>query len=171
MTDAPEPTYPAPPPGPGPGAAPPPGYGPAGATPPPAYGSQQYGYGYGAAEPYTLTSNGKRFGAYLLEAVLVVVTLFIGWIIWSIILWSKGQTPAKSILKMRVIKLDTGRAADGGVMALRELVGKVLLGLIPFYGIVSGIVILTDDQHQGLWDKLAGTVVIDDPDERFAPTG
>ena len=28
---------------------------------------------------------------------------------------------------------------------------------------------VTDPQSQGLWDKIAGTVVIDDPDGRFAP--
>src|SRR5438067_8171963 len=84
------------------------------ATPAPAQ------HGYSGAPAYPLASKGKRFGAFLLEAVLAIVTLFIGWLIWSIIIWSKGQTPAKSILKMRVLKLDTGRAASTGDMALRE---------------------------------------------------
>jgi uncharacterized RDD family membrane protein YckC len=126
---------------------------------------------YPAAAPYVLASKGKRFGAFLLEGVLAIVTLFIGWLIWSIIIWSKGQTPAKSILKMRVVKLDTGRAATTGDMALRELVAKWLLGSITsgIYTIVSAIFVIADPQSQGLWDKICGTVVIDDPDDRYAP--
>ena len=30
-----------------------------------------------------LSSAGKRFGAYLLEGMLLVVTLGIGWLVWS----------------------------------------------------------------------------------------
>jgi len=129
----------------------------------------QVGYGYGIAPSYQLSSKGKRFGALLLEALLVVVTLFIGWLIWSIIVWGKGQTPAKSILKMRVLKADTGRAATTGEMAIRELVGKWLLGVIPLYSLIDAIFVLIDERSQGLHDKIAGTVVIDDPDDRFAP--
>lgn len=116
-----------------------------------------------------LTSKGKRFGAYLLEILLVVVTLFIGWLVWSIVVWNRGQTPAKSILKMRVVKADTGQVADIGTMAVRELVGKVLLGLVPLYGLISAVFVLTDQRSQGLWDKIAGTVVVEDPTGALAP--
>lgn len=128
----------------------------------------QQGYGY-SAQPYTLSSKGKRFGAALLDGLLVIVTLFIGWIIWWIILWKKGQSPAKSILKMRVLKADTGRCAVTGDMAMRELVGKVLLGFIPFWGLVDNLFVLFDERSQALHDKIAGTIVIDDPDDRYAP--
>ena len=36
-----------------------------------------------------------RLGAYLLEQLLFLVTLGIGWIIWALTLGGKGQTPAK----------------------------------------------------------------------------
>jgi uncharacterized RDD family membrane protein YckC len=114
-----------------------------------------------------LTSKGKRFLAHLLEAVLVVVTLFIGWIIWSIVLWKKGQTPAKSLLKMRVVKADEYRPLNRGDMALRELVGKFLLSVIPFYQLVSAVFVLFDDRNQAIWDKLVKSVVVDDPDNVF----
>src|SRR4051812_23091598 len=94
---------------------------PAPAPPPPSFSQ---------AAPYELSSKGKRFGALLLEAVLVIVTLVIGWLIWSVILWQKGQSPAKSIMKMRVIKLAESRAANIGEMALRELLGKWVLSII-----------------------------------------
>ena len=122
--------------------------------------------------PYTLSTKGKRFGAMLLEAVLVVVTLFIGWLVWSVILWKKGQSPAKSILKMRVINLDQNRAANVGEMAMREIVGKWLLSIVPFWYLINGIVLLMDnDKYQCLWDKIVKTTVIDDADDRWLPAG
>jgi uncharacterized RDD family membrane protein YckC len=68
---------------------------------------------------------------------------------------------------MRVMHLDTGRPAGRGQMALRELVGKVLLGFVPFYTLVSAIFVLVDPRRQGLWDKIANTVVVDDPNNIF----
>ena len=115
-----------------------------------------------------LSSSGKRFGAFLLEVVLSVVTLGVGWLIWSVIVWSKGQTPAKALLGMRCVRTDTGRVATWGTMALRELVGKALLGSVTFgiTNLVSCFMIL-GAAHQGVWDKVATTVVVDDPDGRL----
>jgi uncharacterized RDD family membrane protein YckC len=62
-----------------------------------------------------------RLGAYALDATLVVLTLGIGWLIWSMIVWSEGQTPAKKILKIRVRHFETGNIATWGHMAVREL--------------------------------------------------
>lgn len=117
-----------------------------------------------------LSSAGKRFGAYLLEGVLVLVTLIIGWLIWSIIAWGKGQTPAKQVLKMRCVRIDENRPATFGEMAMRELVGKYLLGNVTFgiSTIIGGIQIIADDNtRQGLWDKIAGTTVVEDPNNVF----
>ena len=127
--------------------------------PPPPTGDSGYGYAQQAA-PYTLASKGKRFGGFLLEILLVIVTLVIGWIIWWVILWKQGQTPAKSILKMRVWKLDAGRAANTGEMAIRELVGKWLLNFIPFWTIVSGFIILADGKEI---HRTAAITSLDDP--------
>jgi uncharacterized RDD family membrane protein YckC len=65
-----------------------------------------------------------RLGAIVLDAVLMVLTLGIGWIIWSMIVWSEGQTPAKKILKLRTLNYTNARSAGWGHMAIRE-------GLIP----------------------------------------
>lgn len=109
-------------------------------------------------------SNGKRFGAYLLEIVLTIVTLVIGWLIWSIIIWREGLTPAKSLLNMRCVKADTGQPATRGTMALRELVGKWLIGNITvgISTVVSAFMILFGEKRQGIWDLMAGTVVVDE---------
>ena len=111
-----------------------------------------------------LSSPGKRFGAYLLEGVLIVVTLVLGWVIWSLIVWKDGQSPAKKILGMRVLKLQTSQRATWGTMFLREIVGKIIGGFVA--GITFGIfyfMLLWDKNRQELWDKIAGTIVVDDP--------
>jgi len=106
----------------------------------------------------------------LLDGLLAIVTLGIGWIIWSVILWQQGQSPAKSIMKMRVLKLDAGRAANMGDMVMRVLVGMWVLSIVPLWYVINGVVLLMDqDKYQCLWDKLAGTTVIDDPDGRWKP--
>ena len=117
-----------------------------------------------------LTGNGRRFLSYLLEGLLVVVTLFIGWFIWWLIVWARAQTPAKQLMKMRVVKIDENRPATYGEMALRELVGKALLANLTFgiSTLVGGIMILADDKgHQAVWDKIASTTVVDDPNNAF----
>lgn len=155
-----------------PGATPQPPPPPSGApqAPPQAYQSPPANASSTQPEAWKpiMTSNGKRFGAFLLEGVLVLVTLVIGWLIWWIIAWGKGQTPAKQVLGMRCIKLSTGRVASFGDMAIRELVGKTLLGNVTFgiSTIVGGFMIL-GETRQGVWDRIAGTVVIDDPDGRY----
>jgi uncharacterized RDD family membrane protein YckC len=74
-----------------------------------------------------------RLGAIVLDATLMVITLGIGWLIWSFIVWSEGQTPAKKILKLRTINFTNGRPATWGHMGIRE-------GLIPItVSIASGL--------------------------------
>jgi uncharacterized RDD family membrane protein YckC len=65
-----------------------------------------------------------RLGAIVLDATLMIITLGIGWLIWSLIVWGEGQTPAKKILKLRTINFTNGRPATWGHMGIRE-------GLIP----------------------------------------
>jgi uncharacterized RDD family membrane protein YckC len=65
-----------------------------------------------------------RLGAIVLDATLMVITLGLGWLIWSFIVWGEGQTPAKKILKLRTINFTNGRPATWGHMGIRE-------GLVP----------------------------------------
>jgi uncharacterized RDD family membrane protein YckC len=114
-----------------------------------------------------LATAGRRLGQHLLEILLIIVTLLIGWIIWSLIIWGDGQTPAMRILKLRVVKLETGKAATWGTMFLREFVGKFLIftiiSFIPFASLILSFMLLWDKKRQELWDKIAGTIVVNDP--------
>jgi uncharacterized RDD family membrane protein YckC len=127
-----------------------------------------------------LSSVGRRLGAYLLDVVLLIVTLFIGWLIWSLVVWGRSTSPGKSIMKMKVVKKDSGLRASYGTMALRELVGKwlivgVVIGSIcGIAAIVLDFMLLWDQDRQELWDKIAGTLVVDDPGDVLSqdtPTG
>ena len=107
-------------------------------------------------------SNGRRFVEFLLELLLMIVTLVIGWLIWSVLIWNRGLTPAKQVMGMKCVDPDTGETVDWGKMALREIVGKWLIGLIvPFWTLINGLVILFSSSRRGLWDYLPGTVVVD----------
>jgi len=118
-----------------------------------------------------LSSVGRRFGAYLLDTLLAIVTLLIGWLVWSLIVWNRSQTPGKQLLKMKTVKIDTGERASYGTMALREVVGKWLLvdaligGLCFVAAIVLNCMLLWDPDRQELWDKIAGTIIVDDPND------
>jgi len=114
-----------------------------------------------------LSSVGKRFGAYALELVLFLVTLGIGWLIWTLIILGRGQTPSKQILNMRVVGIDTGQSPGWGMMFVREFLLKgVLMSIVVSVTFGLGLILyfwLTwDDRNQELWDKILSTVVIDD---------
>ena len=109
-----------------------------------------------------LSSVGRRLGAYLLDGLLAIVTLLIGWFIWSLIVWKDGQSPAKRLLGMRVANKDTGAPASWGRMFLREFVAKVLIVGVALGIFTFGIVPLILD-FMLLWDKIATTLVVDDP--------
>lgn len=51
----------------------------------------------------TVASPWIRLGSYLLEPLLMLVTLYIGWMIWAAMTAGTGQTPAKRLLGLRVI--------------------------------------------------------------------
>jgi uncharacterized RDD family membrane protein YckC len=113
-----------------------------------------------------LASHGRRIGAYFLAIPLSIVTLFIGYAIWGLIVWSRGQTPALQVLKMRCWQPDTREVPDWGWMALREVVGRFLLeGVLPFVGLASFIIFLATKQRRAIHDYVAGTVVLHDPQD------
>jgi uncharacterized RDD family membrane protein YckC len=152
----------------------------------PAYDAAQPAYGaavqpYGAAPapafhtppppPYpaqfpqqALVSAGGRLGALLLDMLLALVTLWIGWFVWSMVTWADGQTPAKKLLGHVVADANTGEAFDWGRMALREFCIKGLLGWllntvsISIYFWIDSFMVLGDRQRT-LHDRFANSVV------------
>lgn len=87
--------------------------------------------------PMRYASFQHRLGSYALDAALSVLTLGIGWLIWSFITWGEGQTPAKRILKIRVRNFETGAVATWGHMAVRELL--IPLTVVIAVNLTAGI--------------------------------
>ena len=123
-----------------------------------------------------LASKGRRFGAYLLEIPLAIVTLGIGYLVWMLIVWARGQTPAKQLLRMRVVRLEERRTAHWGWMALRNVVLGMLIGIpleLIFPGLsilwllANAIALLVSSRNQALWDMIVKTVVVHDPNHLF----
>ncbi len=116
-----------------------------------------------------LASVGRRIGAWFLAIPLVIVTLGIGYIVWGLIVWGNGQTPALQVLGMRVWRPETNRVAGFWHMALREIVGRIvdtILGLIT--EITSFVLFVAGKEHKALHDHIAGTVVLYDPNKVLA---
>lgn len=116
-----------------------------------------------------LASVGRRIGAWFLAIPLAIVTLLIGYVIWGLIVWGRGQTPALQVLGMRCWRSDTGRVAGWGWMALREVIGRFCEGIVGIITLlVSFILMLTSRERRCLHDLVAGTVVVHDPNKVLA---
>ena len=108
----------------------------------------------------------ERFGAYLLDSVLMVVTLFVGWLVWACILAQQGQTPGKKLLGQRVYRLDTGQPATfGWMVGMRGIVAGVIfqLSFLILIGFVLIFMPFWDRRNQTVVDKISSTVVVTHP--------
>ena len=137
-----------------------------------------------------LASSGKRLGAFLIDnfmqVIATLVTIFFALMIFGldnefrlfiffvmfflslifinfiipIFIWN-GQTIGKRILKIKVVS-ENGEELEGV-----KLLGRILilnLSSSMFYGvplIISGILVLSNDDRQSLHDKIFNTIVID----------
>ena len=99
---------------------------------------------------FPLASRGKRFGALMLDALLLVSTCYIGWIIWALIMWKDGQSPAKQLLKMRVYGTVLRKPANWSHMAIRSFLipQTVNIAFLPFWiSILNGTTSFTGDYY------------------------
>ncbi len=78
---------------------------------------------------YPKASIRHRLGGYFLDLALALITLGIGWVIWSLVVWRNGQTPAKQILKMRVVAEESRTNATWGHMGIRQFLIPVTFAL------------------------------------------
>lgn len=110
-----------------------------------------------------------RLGAYLLEGVLIFVTLGIGWAIWATMTAPTGQTPAKKLLNQRVVSSDTLRPVGFGRMFwVRGLLAGFVAGIA--IALTLGILLLMpfwDRRKQNIWDKISGTYVVLDSEDAW----
>ena len=124
-----------------------------------------------------LASQGRRLAGAVLDGAIFTLTLGLGWIIWYLVAARGGQSPAKRLLGMRVIRED-GTVAGLGWMIIRDLAvrviafGAVNAVLVSVLGAESGVAIyglaliiaalwcVWDANRQCLWDKIVRTRVV-----------
>ena len=173
--EQPPPAAPPPPPPPGyaapqPGAAdayaPPPRYA-EGSTPPGMY--YDHGSGLNLPNGTELASHGRRVGSWFLAIPLLIVTLIIGYYIWGLIIWGRGQTPTQQVLGMRTWVPADAKRATWGKMALREIVGVgICTSLFGITLILSLILFLSGRERKATADWVASTVILRDPNNVLA---
>ena len=73
--------------------------------------------------------------------------------VWSLMRF--GGSPAKLLMGLRIIDVDTGERLDYRQAILREMVGKVLGGVF----LISPLVALTRQDRRGLHDWISNSVV------------
>lgn len=135
-------------------------------APPPVPGP---GPGFPLPPGVTLAPVGRRIGAWFLAIPLSIVTLGIGYAIWGLIVWPRGQTPALQVLGMRCWRPETGRVPGFWWMALREIVGRFVEGILSIITLlISFILMLTRPDRMCLHDLIAGTIVVHDPNKVLA---
>ncbi len=123
-----------------------------------------------------LASQSRRLAGAVLEVVLFCLTLGIGWVVWYLIAARNGQSPAKRLLGMRVVR--DGEVANLGWMLIRDLairiitfgaVNGVLIAVLgetaggAIYGlmvVVAALWCVWDVRRRCLWDIAAGTEVV-----------
>lgn len=132
-----------------------------------------------------LAGRGTRIGSALFEVLLLVLAAGLGWVGWWIIDWGAATSPAKQVLHLRVLVARSRQPAGVGRMMAREALGKgvslalLLGGLVLWRELDEGagrwlvaagfawagmhlVTMLLDADRRGLWDSIAGTVVVID---------
>jgi uncharacterized RDD family membrane protein YckC len=120
----------------------------------------------------TMGASVARFGPgmgpwqLLAASSSALIAGFVGFIAWSwitIVLVSRnGQTIAKRMLGIKVVRKDGSRASLGRIFWLRNFV-NALFSMVPALGAVYGLVdalMIFGDSRQCIHDRLADTIVI-----------
>jgi uncharacterized RDD family membrane protein YckC len=86
-------------------------------------------------------------------ASLLSLVIVFGYILYF---WStSGQTPGKSVMKIKIVSVDGSPMSFG--KAVMRLIGYFVSGLVFYLGFIW---ILFDANKQGWHDKIAGTYVV-----------
>jgi hypothetical protein len=98
-----------------------------------------------------VTFTRRIFGSWLLEVLLISLTLVIGWLIWLFFTAKNAQSPAKSLTRIYIINVETGRAVGAGEVWLRDVVLKIIVANAVVFGhLIDGAWVLFDRDRQAL---------------------
>jgi uncharacterized RDD family membrane protein YckC len=138
----------------------------------------------GLPQGVSIAGIGSRIGSALLDLILVFATLYIGWLIWAAItagtlfigwlIWAaitagKGQTPAKQLLKIRVVDATTGQPIGfARYFFMRGIIGNFVANIANLFTLgILFFMPLWDKRNQSVTDKVSGTLVVSDPNNAW----
>ncbi len=110
------------------------------------------------------TGNQLAFwGVFMSGAGAVSLLLVVGWAVITFrLVAANGQTIAKKLIGIKVVRSDGTRATVGRIFWLRNVV-NTLISMIPFlggiYALIDSLFIFTE-RKQCLHDKIADTIVV-----------
>lgn len=124
-----------------------------------------------------LASYGKRIGTLVLDSIIAVITLGVGYLIWFAIVAPKGQTPSMALVGVHCVD-ETGKTVSPGRMWVRQLIyaglvywiANLFIGLVfvwlgvpwlPIATLIGYVWAFWDKDRQTLHDKMAGTFVVE----------
>jgi uncharacterized RDD family membrane protein YckC len=88
---------------------------------------------------------------------------FMGFVAWAwittLLVARYGQTMAKRVLEIRVVRSDGSQASLGRIFWLRNVVGIFLLSAIPLYFLIDALFIFSQ-RRQCVHDLVADTIVV-----------
>ena len=102
---------------------------------------------------------GRVAASFFLSIGLFIATLGLGYLIWQVVAWDQGQTPAQRLLGLRCWRRDTREVAGRKHMALRQVTGLFLNGEL----LMGPLLWLNSKELNSVGDVFAGTVVLYDP--------
>jgi uncharacterized RDD family membrane protein YckC len=93
---------------------------------------------------------------------LGLLLAMVGFIIWCWLtityMGRNGQSIAKKLLNIKVVRTDGSPVSIGRIIWLRNVV-NALISIVPLYGFVDALFIF-GESRQCLHDKIAGTIVV-----------
>jgi RDD family protein len=121
---------------------------------------------------------GTRIKALLLSFVLIVVTLGVGWLAWSIVEWRHGRTVSFRLMGLRVVRASDGRPIGLATSLLRNallcsvlLVPTMLTCIVVAFAFVMGASPpedLLSKPRNAPWDRLTKTMVVQERRRSFS---
>jgi uncharacterized RDD family membrane protein YckC len=98
--------------------------------------------------------------AALTGPIVVGCVGFIAWAwITTLLVARYGQTMAKRLLDIRVVRSDGSKASLGRIFWLRNVVGIGLLSVIPLYSLIDPLFIF-GERRKCIHDLVADTIVV-----------
>jgi hypothetical protein len=128
------------------------------------------------AERQPAASLGRRIEALALTPLLIIITLGVGWLVWSVVEWRNGRTPSYRLLGLRVVRRSDGRPIGVGRSFVRSGICCPLMVIptIVICAVIGVCFALGASPPDGLWrqpraapwDRVTATEMLD---ERAGP--